>query len=90
MYQAGIQSILGFQKQGSNLVINPCIPKRWQQFSIQYIFEETIYDIQVKNPDAISQGKVKIKINGVLLAGNCIPMIGGQEIQHVEVIMKAQ
>ena len=90
MYQAGMQSILGFHKRGTNLVIDPSIPKRWQQFSIQYIFEETIYDIQVKNPDAISHGKVNIKVNGVMLHDHSIPMIGGQEIQHVEVIMKAQ
>lgn len=90
MYQAGIQSILGFNKRGSNLFIDPCIPKKWQKFSIQYNFEGTIYDIQIKNPDGISHGKIIINVNGVLLNENSIPMMGGQEIQHVEIIMIAQ
>ena len=60
-------------------------------FSVTFMQRsQTIYDIQVKNPDAISHGKVNIKVNGVMLHDHSIPMIGGQEIQHVEVIMKAQ
>ncbi len=87
MYQAGLNSILGFNKKGSDLIIDPCIPKRWHQFSIQYTFEGTTYDIQVSNPEGISRGVVYIKMNGLELSDGKIPMVGGQGIQRVEVVM---
>lgn len=90
MYQVGLGSILGFQKKGNQLSINPCIPKKWVQFSIQYTYEQTIYDIQVSNPDAICQGKVNIKVNGLEIENSLITMIKGQGILHIEVEMKAE
>ncbi len=89
MYQAGINSILGFNKLGDELIIDPCIPKRWNQFSISYTFEQTIYDIQVSNPEGISQGTVRIKVNGIEQMDNKVHLVGGQYIQVVEVLMKA-
>ena len=88
MYQAGLNSILGFTRSGSDLIIDPCIPKRWNQFTIQYTFEETTYDIQVSNPEAISRGVVRIKLNGTELSDNKVPMVGGQGLQTVEVVMR--
>lgn len=88
MYQAGLNSILGFTRKGSDLIIDPCIPKRWHQFSIQYTFEETTYDIQVTNPEGISRGVVYIKMNGIQLNEAKIPMVGGQGIQRVDVVMR--
>ncbi len=89
MYQAGLSGILGVRREGSDLIINPCIPKKWHQFSIQYSFEQTIYDIQVNNPDAISQGSVMILLNGKEVLDNKISLIGGLEPQTVIVTMKA-
>jgi cellobiose phosphorylase len=88
MYQAGLNSILGFSKNGSYLIVDPCIPKRWQQFSMRYIFEQTTYEIQVSNPEGISHGIVHVKVNGIELSDNKIPMVSNQGIQTVEVVMK--
>lgn len=56
MYRAGIESILGCRRQGSFLIIDPCIPKHWPGFEILYQFEETSYTITVENPHGVNQG----------------------------------
>lgn len=89
MYQSGLSSILGFSRQGSYLVLDPCIPKRWPQFSIQYRVDETTYDIQVSNPEGLSRGVVYVKMNGQELSDGKIPLIRVQGIQIVEVVMKS-
>jgi cellobiose phosphorylase len=87
MYQVGLNSILGFTKKGSDLIIDPCIPKRWHQFSIQYIFEETTYILEVINPENISQGKVSLTMDGIELKDHILHMVGGQGVQNVQIVM---
>ena len=87
MYQVGLNTILGFTKKGSVLEFNPCIPMKWQEYSIEYIFEGTKYLIEIKNPYHMNQGKVDITINGIEQEASCIHLIGGQEVQRVMVLI---
>ena len=50
MYRTGLEAILGFQKNGKTLVINPCIPDKWDRYAIRYQFMDTQYAIVVQNP----------------------------------------
>ncbi|MBC7958244.1 MAG: glycosyl transferase, partial [Vallitaleaceae bacterium] len=88
MYQAGLKNILGFTKEGLELIIDPCIPKRWSNFSISYTYELTTYDIQVSNPDNISHGIVQLFMEGTELIGNKIPLESGKGIKQITAIMK--
>lgn len=85
MYQVGLNNILGFSREGQNLVINPCIPKKWREFSIQYTIDKSTYIIKVNNPEFLSYGESQISVNGTELKGNRIPIadIGG--VYNVEV-----
>lgn len=87
MYQAGLNSILGFHKVGSDLIMEPCIPKRWQDFSLQYTHKGTVYNIRVSNPEGISSGVTHVKVNGLDLFESRIPLVEDQGIQNVEVVL---
>ena len=50
MYRVGLEAILGLHRQGDKLLIEPCIPSDWPEYSIDYRFGETIYHIHVENP----------------------------------------
>ncbi|MDA3845317.1 MAG: hypothetical protein PF505_02075 [Vallitaleaceae bacterium] len=69
------------------MIINPCIPKRWYEFSIQYIFEETTYILEVTNPENISQGEVSLTMDGIKLEDPIIHMVGGQGVKNVQIVM---
>ena len=74
MYQAGLSSILGLVKAGNNLVINPCIPGQWKEYSITYRHQSASYHIKVLNPDGLMTGIRSITMDGMLLTDNLIPV----------------
>ncbi|QGY47082.1 glycosyl transferase [Maribellus comscasis] len=68
------QHILGIQPDYNGLVINPCIPKNWDSFSIQRKFRGTTYNIRVLNPLHLSKGIKEIFVDGKPTKGNKIPL----------------
>src|SRR5205085_898596 len=69
MYRAGLESILGVRVRGSGVVIDPCIPRAWEGFSVALRHGGTRYDIRVENPHAVSRGVVSLEVDGVTLGG---------------------
>ncbi|TVY07452.1 GH36-type glycosyl hydrolase domain-containing protein [Paenibacillus cremeus] len=43
MYQSGLEWILGIQKRGSRLLLNPCVPAEWPGFKVTYRYGSTKY-----------------------------------------------
>jgi cyclic beta-1,2-glucan synthetase len=50
LYRAGLESILGFHKRGSELRIDPCIPRDWKGFELSYRHGSSLYRVVVSNP----------------------------------------
>jgi cyclic beta-1,2-glucan synthetase len=69
MYQAGIESILGFRLRGATLAIEPCIPRSWPRYEIAFAFHASRYEIVVENPHGVSQGVISAELDGQPLAG---------------------
>lgn len=74
-YYAISQYILGIQPHYDGLVIDPCIPKSWEGFTVVRKFRNTEYTIRVTNPHHVSKGVNKIQINGKDVDGNKIPLL---------------
>jgi cellobiose phosphorylase len=56
MYRAGLESILGFELRGEKLRIEPCIPRSWRGYEMNYRHGHTRYTIKVENPFGVSRG----------------------------------
>ncbi|KAB3534392.1 glycosyl transferase [Alkaliphilus pronyensis] len=65
MYRIGIEYMLGIKKKGEMLLIDPCIPKEWKNYSIQYKYIDTTYNIAVNNPNAVNRGIKEVMVDGV-------------------------
>jgi cellobiose phosphorylase len=76
------QHILGIQPDYDGLVINPCIPKKWNGFKIQRKFRGTTFNIKVSNPSHVSKGVKEVFVDGVRIEGNKVPV---QEKSNCEV-----
>jgi len=80
------QYILGLRPTHSGLMIDPCVPEGFGDFTLIRYFRGTTYHIQVKNPANVQKGVKEIKVDGKAIEGNIIPISDSKEV-HVEVIM---
>jgi cellobiose phosphorylase len=71
-YRVWLEEILGFQRRGDTLTINPVIPKDWPGFRLRYHFRNTIYSISVENPDHSSRGVTLVELDGVAAADKIV------------------
>jgi len=71
-YRVWLEEILGFQRRGDTLTINPVIPKDWSGFRLRYRFQTTTYRIVVENPDHCSRGVTLVEVDGVLAADKTV------------------
>lgn len=81
------QYILGIRPEHHGLRIEPCIPKKWQTFSVKRIFRNTVYDIHVENPEGVSKGVREISVDGKTISGNILPIFADGQEHQVRVVM---
>ncbi|WP_246167075.1 GH36-type glycosyl hydrolase domain-containing protein [Oryzomonas japonica] len=85
MYRAWIEEVLGLQVQGDLLWVNPVIPATWPGFSLRYRHGETVYAIQVENPDGCQRGVAWVEMDGQRVVDGQIPLERGL-VQHRVVV----
>ncbi len=87
MYRLGVEAILGFQRAGKTLKINPCIPKNWEWYEITYLDGETSYHIRVENPDGVNRGLKRVKLDGKTLPKKVIHLLDDSLEHDVNILM---
>ena len=88
MYQAGTEWILGFRLRGTTLVVDPCIPRAWPGFEIDFRYHSARYEIVVQNPQGVSRGVASIELDGVrLVEGTAIPLADDGVTHHVLIVL---
>lgn len=85
-YKAGIEYILGLRVKEGKISFIPCIPSNWKEYSIKYKWKESIYNINIKNPNGKNSGITEIRLNGNKV-DNCIKLDGTRNIYNIDVIM---
>lgn len=85
-YKAGIEYLLGLKVENGYIRIEPCIPKEWKEYQIQYKWKESIYHIKIKNPEGKNTGVSKVILNEKEVE-NRIKLDGSRNIYQIEVIM---
>jgi cellobiose phosphorylase len=79
------QYILGVHPDYNGLIIDPCIPSSWKQYTVVRKFRNSIYNITVHNPKNVCKGVKSLSLDGKLLSGNSIPDLNDGKIHTVEV-----
>ncbi|MBC8031114.1 MAG: hypothetical protein H7Z16_13450 [Pyrinomonadaceae bacterium] len=87
MYRAGLESIVGFKLRGARLEIDPCIPRWWREFEINYRRGSAMYRIKVENPTGISHGVATIELDGVRQTDGAIPLTDDGQNHTVRVVL---
>jgi len=76
--------ILGVRATHKGMVVDPCIPSDWREFSLKRLFRGTTYDIKVVQSLKSSKKKKYIVFEGKKIEGNVLPLSRKEEV-NVEV-----
>ncbi len=86
-YKAGIEYILGLKIENKYLKVEPCIPKEWKEYSMQYKYGTSTYNIKVKNPNLKNTGVEKFIVNGEEIKEKKILLQDNSKIYNIEICM---
>lgn len=86
-YIAGIEYVLGLNKKNDILKINPCIPHEWEQFTVEYMYMNTMYEIVVKNPEHKANGFRALYLDNDFVNNNEIKLVDDEKKHTIEYIM---
>ena len=87
MYQTGIEGILGFNLMGDKLTIEPCIPKNWPGYRLEYRYKSTQYTVKVQNPQGKMTGVERVTYDGRDVEDRVI-LLEDDRVEHlIEVVM---
>ena len=84
-YYAATQYLLGIRPDFDAMVIDPCIPADWKEFSVVRKWRGAEYRIHVTNPDGVEKGVVSLTVDGQKV--DRIPTMSAGSVCHVEVTM---
>jgi cyclic beta-1,2-glucan synthetase len=87
MYRLGLEAILGFKKIGDSLHIDPVIPPAWNGFEIRYQFGESVYLIQVNNPEHVAHHVRQMLLDAQPLKDGTVPLVDDKQEHRVVVTM---
>lgn len=85
LFRVCCENILGLKRRGNVLTVEPCIPGKWQEYTLEYRFGESLYVIRVLNPQGISRGVKKIETQGVV--SRDIELVDDGQVHEITVVM---
>jgi cyclic beta-1,2-glucan synthetase len=74
LHRVGLEMLLGLRRNGTTLVVDPCIPPAWSGYELSYRYGATTYLLRVENPDHVARGVARVELDGVPLADGPIPL----------------
>ncbi len=77
-YRVAVTSMLGLSVSTHEgvprLVIEPCIPKRWEGYDFDYRFGSSTYHVRVDNPRGVNRGVARVTLDGDAVEGLAVPL----------------
>jgi cellobiose phosphorylase len=74
LYRVALEAILGFHREGSTLRLDPCIPRGWPGFEINYRYRATTYWVCVDNSAGTGRGVRSVVLDGRALPAGSVPL----------------
>ncbi|MBN1130309.1 MAG: hypothetical protein JXA71_15055, partial [Chitinispirillaceae bacterium] len=81
------QYLLGIRPEYDGLVIDPCLPREWDGFTVTRKFRGATFAIIVLNPSHVSKGIKSLTVDGITVAGNVVPVMNDGKEHQVEAVM---
>jgi cyclic beta-1,2-glucan synthetase len=75
--------------RGTTLLLDPCIPRAWPRYEIDFRYHSARYEIVVENPQGVSRGVALSELDGQALTGRgaAIPLADDGATHQVRVVL---
>lgn len=73
MNVAATQYLLGVRPVLDGIVFEPCIPKKWDEYTVKRVYRGVKLNIKFLNPEHKSGGVTNIEVNGEIINNNHLP-----------------
>ncbi len=83
LYRLITESFLGIEQEGNKLTFNPCVPKEWQSFKVNYRYQNTMYNIQVVQSG--SSEEMIVTVDGIIMEDKMISLID-DGVEHTAMV----
>ncbi len=90
MYQAAVKAILGLERRGDTISINPCIPTVWDDFTLDWRIGGTCYHFVISNPRHWSRGIATAELDGVAVDPAAIPLHESGARHEVRIVLGSE
>jgi cyclic beta-1,2-glucan synthetase len=87
LYRIALENLLGLQREGKRLRVDPCIPSQWSKYAINYQYGSTMYRIEVDNPGGAERGVKKVQLDGIEIPTAWIELTDDGRARNVRVEM---
>ena len=81
------QAILGIKPAYDGLIVDPCIPSSWDEYTITRMFRGAQYIIHITNPKGVEKGVASVTVDGTAITGNVLPIFEADSTHNVEVVL---
>jgi cellobiose phosphorylase len=86
-YFTATQYILGIRMEIPGLLIDPCIPTKWDGFTVQRTWRGKTFTVDVKNPDHVAKGVKQVKLGEKVWTESHIPFSEIEEGMTISVTL---
>ncbi len=87
-YRACTDWIVGIKPTFDGLLLDPCVPKKWTEWSAERDFRGSRYVIKFSNPHHLHHGIKKMTVDGKEIAGNLLPDFHDAKTHNIEVVLE--
>jgi cyclic beta-1,2-glucan synthetase len=89
-YRVALEGMLGFEKLGDRIRVDPCVPAAWPGFTLDYRCGSSSYHIDVHNPDGVSQGVAAVTLDGAPARDGWVTLIDDGQRHVVAIVLGAE
>jgi len=86
-YRIAVETLLGFSKRGEHLRIEPCVPRDWREFTIEYRYGASQYVIEVRNPAGVTRGVSTVELDGRTVEDGTARLADDGAAHHITVTL---
>ncbi|HVK14203.1 MAG TPA: glycosyl hydrolase family 65 protein, partial [Gemmataceae bacterium] len=74
LYRVALDAILGLRPAGHTLRLEPCVPRHWPGYEINYRYHSTTYRVRVENPSGTGRGVRSVTVDGEPASGGIVSL----------------
>lgn len=85
MYRILLENIVGLKIRGDKMILEPVLPKDWENITVHYQYLKTRYEIVIENSLELRPGNRVVELDGKIIEGEEVTLQNDDRVHHVKV-----